>query len=105
MGINFNYFLKNEGYYRNERGGDHQKEEKKENTVNKDIVEGNWKVLKGKIKEKWGQITDDELDAMEGKTDQISGVLQKKYGYSKEQAEKEWNAMLDSVNRDKSIRH
>ena len=44
---------------------------------------------KGHVKEKWGKLTDDDLDVIEGKKDQLVGRLQERYGYSKEQAEKE----------------
>ncbi len=59
--------------------------------MNNDILKGNWNVLKGKVKEKWGKITDDDLTAIQGKRDQLLGILQKKYGYAKDQAEKELN--------------
>jgi uncharacterized protein YjbJ (UPF0337 family) len=52
-------------------------------------VAGNWKQVKGKVKEKWGKLTDDDLEVIEGKKDQLLGRLQERYGYSKEQAEKE----------------
>jgi uncharacterized protein YjbJ (UPF0337 family) len=55
--------------------------------MNKDILKGKWMQLKGKIKEEWGDITDDELDQIEGKSDQLAGKLQEKYGYTKEDAE------------------
>ena len=54
-----------------------------------EVLKGNWKVLKGKIKEKWGKLTDDDLRVLEGKGDQLAGMLEKRYGYAKEQAEKE----------------
>ena len=57
--------------------------------MNWDQIAGNWQQFKGKVKEKWGKLTDDDLTVIEGKRDQLSGVLQKKYGYAKEQAEKE----------------
>jgi uncharacterized protein YjbJ (UPF0337 family) len=57
--------------------------------MNWDRVEGNWKHLKGKIKEQWGRITDDELTQIEGKRDRLSGILQKKYGIAKEIAERQ----------------
>lgn len=57
--------------------------------MNKDQLLGDWKDLKGKIKEKWGKLTDDDLKVIEGKRDQIAGKLQERYGYAKEQAEKE----------------
>ena len=57
--------------------------------MNKDTIEGNWKEFKGKIQEKWGKLTDDRLDVIEGQRDQLAGEIQQAYGISKEQAEKE----------------
>ncbi len=57
--------------------------------MNWDQVEGNWKQFQGKIKGKWGKLTDDDLDVGAGKRDQLIGKLQEKYGLSKEEAEKE----------------
>ena len=57
--------------------------------MNWDQIAGNWKQFKGLVKEKWGKLTDDDLDVIEGKKDQLVGRLQERYGYSKEQAEKE----------------
>ena len=49
--------------------------------MNKNILEGKWMQLRGAVREKWGQLTDDELDQIAGKRDKLSGVLQEKYGY------------------------
>jgi uncharacterized protein YjbJ (UPF0337 family) len=57
--------------------------------MNWDQVQGNWKQFAGKVKAKWGKLTDNDLTVVAGKRDQLSGILQKKYGYAKEQAEKE----------------
>lgn len=57
--------------------------------MNKEQFEGQWKEVKGKIKEKWGKLTDDEITQINGKYDQLVGHLEKKYGYRKEQAEEE----------------
>ncbi len=57
--------------------------------MNWDQIEGNWKQFKGKVKEKWGQLTDDELDKIGGRKDQLIGRLQAKYGYGREEAERE----------------
>ena len=46
-------------------------------------VEGNWKQMKGKIKEKWGNLTDDDLTAINGKRDQLEGKIQERYGIAK----------------------
>jgi len=54
-----------------------------------DIVEGNWKQFKGKVKEQWGKLTDDDLDRIAGKKDQLAGRLQESYGIGKEDAERQ----------------
>jgi uncharacterized protein YjbJ (UPF0337 family) len=58
--------------------------------MNQDTLQGQWKQLRGKAKEKWSKLTDDDLTAMEGKSDQAIGRLQERYGYTRERAEKEW---------------
>jgi uncharacterized protein YjbJ (UPF0337 family) len=60
--------------------------------MNRDQFEGNWHILKGKIKEKWGKLTDDDITKINGKYEQFIGKLQKKYGYTREQAERESNS-------------
>ena len=57
--------------------------------MNKDEIGGNWKQLKGKAKEKWGKLTDDDMTVIVGKRDQLVGKIQERYGYAKDQAEKE----------------
>lgn len=55
--------------------------------MNKDIIEGNWKQLKGKVKEQWGKLTDDDFDVIAGKRDQLLGRIQERHGVSREEAE------------------
>ena len=55
--------------------------------MNWDQVEGNWKQFKGTIKEHWGKLTDDEIDVIAGKRDQLAGKVQAAYGITKEEAE------------------
>jgi len=57
--------------------------------MNWDQIEGNWKQFRGKVQEKWGDITDDDLDRVKGKRDQLIGVVQEKYGHAKADAERE----------------
>jgi uncharacterized protein YjbJ (UPF0337 family) len=60
-------------------------------------VEGNWKQFKGKVKEKWGELTDDEIDQIAGKRDILIGKIQEKYGLAEDEAErriKEFEAEL-----------
>ncbi|HFR4926337.1 TPA: CsbD family protein, partial [Legionella pneumophila] len=60
----------------------------KEIKMNKDIFEGKWEEVKGKMKQTWGKLTDDDFKQIEGAHQEIYGKLQKHYGYSKEEAEK-----------------
>jgi uncharacterized protein YjbJ (UPF0337 family) len=57
--------------------------------MNKDQASGSWKELKGKIKQQWGKLTDDDLTVLEGASDELSGRIQKRYGIAKEEAEKQ----------------
>ncbi|MCY1537266.1 hypothetical protein D9M68_727550 [compost metagenome] len=57
--------------------------------MNTDIIQGKWKQLNGRIKAKWGDLTDDDLDVVEGHSEYLVGKLQERYGWSKDRAEKE----------------
>jgi uncharacterized protein YjbJ (UPF0337 family) len=52
-------------------------------------VEGNWKQIKGKVKEKWGKLTDDDLDVINGRREQLEGKIQQRYGFGKDQIRKD----------------
>ncbi|MFL6649828.1 MAG: CsbD family protein [Sulfurifustaceae bacterium] len=52
-------------------------------------IEGNWKQLKGKIKAKWGDLTDDEIDVINGRREELLGKIQKAYGIGKDEAERQ----------------
>ncbi len=65
--------------------------------MNWDQITGNWNQFKGKVKEKWGKLTDDDLTTIGGKRDQLVGVLQQKYGYAKSQAEQELDAFASDL--------
>ncbi|HLJ10261.1 MAG TPA: CsbD family protein [Planctomycetaceae bacterium] len=60
-----------------------------------ETLAGSWKELKGKVKERWGKLTDDDLKVVEGQRDQLAGMLQKRYGMAKEQAERESREFFD----------
>ncbi len=65
--------------------------------MNWDTAAGNWKQFKGKIKEKWGKLTDDDLTAINGKRDQLLGRIQERYGIAKDDAERQlasWEGSL-----------
>lgn len=57
--------------------------------VNKQLLQGKWNQLKGKVKEKWGKLTDDDMTFISGKRDQLIGKIQERYGYAKDRAERE----------------
>ncbi len=57
--------------------------------MNWDRVEGNWKQFKGKVKEQWGKLTDDQLDIIGGKREQLAGRVQEVYGVTKDEAERQ----------------
>ena len=64
--------------------------------MNKDILEGKWKELKGKVQQNWGKLTDDDVDQVNGSYEELEGKLQKAYGYQKEQVQKEINDFINN---------
>lgn len=64
--------------------------------MNTDILQGKWKQMRGEMKRWWGNITDDEFDKIEGDRDKLIGILQEKYGYSREKAEEEMGRRFES---------
>ena len=65
--------------------------------MNRDVLEGKWKQLRGAIKETWGDLTDDELDQISGRYDKFVGKLQERYGYTREEAENELDEFLVGI--------
>jgi len=70
---------------------------KRSKTMNWDRVEGNWKQFKGKARQQWGKLTDDDLNVIEGKRTELAGKLQARYGYAKDEAEKNIDTWLNSI--------
>lgn len=70
----------------------------KEKTINWDRVEGNWKQFKGQVQQKWGKLTDDDLDVIEGKRTELAGRLQQRYGYARDEVEKNIDTWLKTLN-------
>ena len=62
-----------------------------------DRIEGNWKSFKGKAKQQWGRLTDDELDMINGRREELEGRLQQQYGFAKDRARTEVDNWLNSV--------
>jgi uncharacterized protein YjbJ (UPF0337 family) len=70
--------------------------------MNQDIMEGNWKQFKGKIRERWGKLTDDDLDVVNGRRDQFLGRIQERYGIARDEAEKQLNEFETQASRAKT---
>ncbi|MGE3489242.1 MAG: CsbD family protein [Vicinamibacterales bacterium] len=65
--------------------------------MNEDILEGKWTQLKGKVKEQWGKLTDDEIDQLDGKKDQLVGRVQERYGLARDQAERDVDNWINNT--------
>ncbi len=65
--------------------------------MNMDILEGKWKEIRGKVQQKWGDLTDSDLDMIQGKRRQLEGALQTRYGYTREQVQQEVDDFLRSL--------
>lgn len=66
--------------------------------MNWDRIEGSWTQFKGKVKEQWGELTDDQIDVINGRRDQLAGKIQETYGLTKEEAERQledWESRLN----------
>jgi uncharacterized protein YjbJ (UPF0337 family) len=63
--------------------------DREDEAVNTTQLKGKWMQLKGKVREKWGRLTDDDLDIVKGNAEQLAGKLQERYGYEREQAQRE----------------
>ena len=66
--------------------------------MNQDRMEGAWRESKGKIKEQWGRLTDDQLDQVEGRWDQLQGAIQREYGVAKDEAERQIKLFRETNN-------
>ena len=64
--------------------------------MNTDILKGKWMQVKGDIRSKWGKLTDNDLTEIQGDTEKMIGKLQERYGYKREQAQKELNDFLNA---------
>jgi len=66
-------------------------------TFNRDVLVGKWKEIRGKAKQTWGKLTDNDLDRITGRFDELVGVIQQRYGYDKARAEKEVENFIDKM--------
>jgi uncharacterized protein YjbJ (UPF0337 family) len=66
--------------------------------MNEDIIQGNWKELKGKVQKTWGKLTDNDITQMKGSYEELQGKLQATYGYKSDQAKKEIDNFIKNNN-------
>ena len=66
-------------------------------TMNQDILAGKWKQTRGKVKQWWAKLTDNDLDQINGRAEELIGRLQEVYGYSRQEAENEVDRFLDQL--------
>ena len=67
--------------------------------MNQDILKGNWKQIKGQVREKWGKLTNDDLDVIEGQRERLVGMLQERYGRAQDEIEREVDEFLSRPGR------
>lgn len=67
--------------------------------LNRDVLQGKWKQIRGKVKQQWGKLTDDQLDRIGGRYDELTGLIQEKYGYTREQAKQQVDAFIQKINQ------
>jgi uncharacterized protein YjbJ (UPF0337 family) len=65
--------------------------------MNTDIVKGKWNQVKGQLKQRWARLTDDDITYIEGNLQEAGGRLQQRYGYTREQAQREWEEFVRTV--------
>jgi len=65
--------------------------------MNRDVLSGSWRDVRGRVKERWGKLTDDDLAKVEGRFDRLVGAVQKRYGFAREEAERQIEVFLDDV--------
>ncbi|HEY7287745.1 MAG TPA: CsbD family protein [Vicinamibacterales bacterium] len=73
--------------------------------MNQDTLQGQWMQLKGKLREKWGKLTNDDIDQIQGRSEQLVGKIQQRYGVARDEAQRqfdEWNA-TDRATADRGV--
>jgi uncharacterized protein YjbJ (UPF0337 family) len=67
--------------------------------MNNDVLKGKWMQMKGEVRRQWGKLTDDDVAQIEGSSETLIGKLQERYGYARDQAEREYNAWVNQANQ------
>lgn len=70
--------------------------------MNWDRIEGNWKQFSGKVQQQWGKLTNDDLDVIDGRREELSGRIQKVYGLSKDEADRQITDFADTLGDDRA---
>ena len=65
--------------------------------LNQDILAGQWKQVRGQVRQNWGMLTDDDLNRISGRFEEIVGLVQERYGYAREKAEQEVTHFIDRL--------
>jgi uncharacterized protein YjbJ (UPF0337 family) len=73
--------------------------------MNWDQIRGNWKQLKGSARKAWGDLTDDDLDKVQGERERLVGKIQVRYGIAKEEAERRVDSWVSSIDKDDPKQH
>jgi uncharacterized protein YjbJ (UPF0337 family) len=71
--------------------------------MNWDRIEGNWKQMTGKAREKWGKLTDSDFETIAGKKDQLAGRIQERYGIAKDEAERQADEWAQSLKEEEKM--
>ena len=71
--------------------------------MNKDILQGKWKQIRGEAKSWWGKLTDDDLDRAAGEFDKLAGLLQEKYGYTRQAADEEIEKRINEFEKNLKV--
>ena len=88
------------GEIRGEIGrSDNRQRDYREANMNADILLGRWKELKGDVKRRWGKLTDDDITEIAGMEEMLLGVLQKNYGYARDEAEREYEDFMSNLDK------
>jgi uncharacterized protein YjbJ (UPF0337 family) len=80
--------------------GNHETSQGK--NMNRDQMKGQWKQLKGRVRERWGKLTDDDVDQIQGRRQELVGRIQERYGRNREAAENEVDGWLDELEEPRS---
>jgi uncharacterized protein YjbJ (UPF0337 family) len=68
--------------------------------MNHDVLAGKWKQMRGQVKQWWGKLTDDDLDRIDGGMDKLAGALQERYGWDRDQAEREMKQRFENYGQE-----